>query len=144
MGVKLPKDYRQFLSRHDGSGEHFVFPYKIGGGGQSFLSLEHCLLTWGAMVKVGEDFARTGETGEQEGPIKPGHWNRLWIPYTENGCGDHLFIDLDPAEGGTVGQIVDWWHECARSTYQSPSLCEWLNEVVTEIRNGVYHFGDEM
>ena len=67
-------------------------------------------------------------------------WTVTWLPeFLE--CRTRIFIDLDPAEGGSVGQIVDRWHEGAVSTFQASSFREWLNEVVDEIRNGAYKFG---
>lgn len=144
LGFSLPEDYRQFLLRHDGSEPFFIFPYKIGGGGQGFMSLTNLLFCWEHLVQSGIELEKRGQAGEQTGPVKPHVWNRQWVPFTDNECGDHLFLDLDPAEEGAVGQVVDWWHERAQSTYQAAGLKEWLNEVVQEIRNGVYHFGDEM
>ncbi len=141
MRVKFPADFRKLLLRHDGSGEYFISPYKIGGGGQTFLALKDILGTWKCMVGIGFDFETQGEFGEQKGPIKTNYWNARWIPFTENGCGDNIFIDLDPPKEGTRGQVVDWWHEGGVSTFQSSGLREWLNEVVEEIKNGVYKFG---
>jgi cell wall assembly regulator SMI1 len=141
MRVDFPDDFRRFFLRHDGSGSYFVSPYKIGGGGQTIMALKAIVRTWKRMVEIGADFEKDGEFGEQTGPVKPNYWNKRWFPFTENGCGDNIYLDLDPAEDGTVGQVVDWWHEGGVSTCQSPSLQEWLNEVVGEIKNGVYTFG---
>jgi cell wall assembly regulator SMI1 len=141
MRLEFPDDFRRLLLRHDGSGSYFISPYKIGGGGQSFLAIKDILATWKGMVEIGADFEKDGEFGQQSGPIKKCYWNKRWIPFAENGCGDNIFVDLDPAEDGTVGQVVDWWHEGGVSTFQSSSLREWLNEVLNEMKNGVYKFG---
>ncbi len=141
MKVQFPDDFRKLLLRHDGSGDFFVSPYKIGGGGQTFLSLKQIVDTWKFMVKIGREFDEAGEDSEQKGPIKHTYYSKLWIPFTENGCGDNIFIDLDPPEDGTLGQVVDWWHEGGVSTFQATSLKEWLNEVVEEIKAGAYQFG---
>jgi cell wall assembly regulator SMI1 len=141
MRVKFPEDFRKLLLRHDGSGKHFISPYKIGSGGQTFLALKDIIGTWKCMVDIGADFENQGEFGKQKGPIKPNYWNKRWISFTENGCGDNIVIDLDPPDEGTLGQVVDWWHEGGVTTFQASSLREWLNEVVDEIKNGVYKFG---
>jgi cell wall assembly regulator SMI1 len=104
------------------------------------MTIKDIIATWKGMVEIGAHFEKDGEFGEQKGPIKKSYWNKRWIPFAENGCGDNIVIDLDPAEDGTLGQIVDWWHEGGVSTFQSSSLREWLNQVVEEVKNGVYTF----
>jgi len=140
MRVQLPDDFRRMLLGHDGSGRCCISPYKIGGGGQTFMALKDIVGLWKGMVEIGADFEKDGEFGEQSGPIRKNYWNERWIPFTENGCGDNIFLDLAPAEEGTPGQIVDWWHEGGVSTFQSSSLRKWMNEVVYEVKNGVYTF----
>ncbi len=141
MRVEFPEDFRKLLLRHNGSSKYHISPYKIGGGGRTFMALKDIVGTWKDMVDIGGDFEKDGYFGEQNGPVKQNYWNKRWIPFTENGCGDNIVIDLDPPDEGTLGQIVDWWHEGGVSTFQSSSLREWLNEVVDEIKNGVYKFG---
>lgn len=141
MCVELPDDFRKFLQRHNGSGAFSIKPYKIGGGSQYFMAIKDIVGMRANMAELGARFEGKEDFGEQDGPIKENHWNKSWIPFTENQCGDHIFIDLDPPEEGTLGQVVDWWHETALSTFQSDSLREWLNEVVSEIKNGEYKFG---
>ena len=47
------------------------------------------------------------EGSTPEGPIKPDWWNRRWVPITFNQGNCH-FLDLDPAPGGTAGQVCDY------------------------------------
>ena len=140
MRVEFPDDFRKLLLRHDGSGRYIISPYKIGGGDQTFMAIKDIIATWKLLVEIGADFENEGVFGEQSGPIKQNYWNKRWIPFTENGCGDNIFVDLDPDEDGTLGQIVDWWHEGGVSTVQSSSLREWLNEIVEAVRAGVINF----
>ena len=140
MGVAFPADLRTLLLRHDGSGDYCIAPYKLGGGEQYFMALDRSLYIWEGMAITGAMCDEDGEFGKQVGPIKQHYWNKRWIPFTDSRCGDSLVIDLDPPDDGTLGQVVDWWHEGGVSTFQSPSLREWLNEVVAEIKNGVYEF----
>ncbi len=143
MKVELPEDFRQFLARHDGSGECFIAPYKIGGGGQKLLNLAEILCIWTEKVEMLDEYGPQGLSHEQEGPIKPCWWNHRWIPFTDNECGDFIYLDFDPAKEGTSGQVVDWWHEPAKSTFQAASFREWLNEVADNVLTGVYKFGSE-
>lgn len=41
------------------------------------------------------------------GPVRPDWWNPRWIPITFN-QGHSYFVDLDPAPGGQIGQIVSY------------------------------------
>jgi len=141
MRVEFPDDFRELLLRHDGSGRYHISPYNTGGGCQTFMSISDILSTWKSMVEIGADFENDGEFGEQTGPVKENYWNKRWIPFAENGCGDNIVVDLDPPSDGTLGQIVDWWHEGGVSTYQAATLQDWLNDVVDEIKDGVYKFG---
>jgi cell wall assembly regulator SMI1 len=67
--------------------------------------------------------------------------NPRWIPITENQCGDNIFLDLDPDEGGSVGQIVDWWHEQALSKLVSASFDGWLQDIVAALEQGKMQIG---
>jgi cell wall assembly regulator SMI1 len=70
-----------------------------------------------------EDF----EDVEPVGPVKGEFWwNPLWIPIATNGGGDDICIDLDPAEGGKVGQIITFWHDWELREVILDSLEEWL------------------
>ncbi len=140
MGVEFPDDLRDLLLRHNGSGPFFIYPYKNGDGQQWFLGLDEILNTWKLLSEVGADFEKDGKYGEQSGPIKNNYWNNRWIPFTDNSCGDNIFVDLNPDEQGTLGQIVDWWHEGGVSTLEASSLCEWLNEIVEELHEKIYVF----
>src|SRR5256885_1627586 len=74
MGMEFPEDLRRLLLRHDGSGDFFIYPYKLGGGVQTFLALEKIVRTWKEMVENCGDFER--EDGQQAGPVKANCWNR--------------------------------------------------------------------
>lgn len=49
-----------------------------------------------------------------------------WLPIADDGGGDLLCIDLDPAKGGTVGQIVEFRHEDFDRTRLAKDLIEFL------------------
>ncbi len=95
---------------------------------------------WKEMVAIGRDFENGGEFGSQVGPVRQHVWSAAWVPFAQNSCGDLLFVDLDPADGGRIGQVVDWWHEGAQSTFRAFSVHEWLNELIDDLRNNVCQF----
>lgn len=68
----------------------------------------------------GGDFEGNGAA--PDGPVNKDWWNRRWVPVTSNGGGDHLCVDLDPAPGGTVGQMIDLATSQGQSRW-SPLAC---------------------
>lgn len=138
--ISLPQSLRDFYLRHDGTGDCFFGPYEIGGGDQGFLSLQQSLGNWQSMCEIGSESEDLGMYGEQEGPVRKKHWHNKWIPLTDNGCGDYIYIDFDPDTNGTVGQIVDWWHEPAKSTFLYQSFSEFIDRIAENVQSGKYEF----
>jgi cell wall assembly regulator SMI1 len=55
-----------------------------------------------------------------------------WLPIADNGGGDLLCIDLDPANGGRVGQIVEFRHADADRKRVARNLIEFLTHLEDE------------
>lgn len=49
---------------------------------------------------------RDGQEGR--GPVRPIIWNDHGWPFADDGTGNLLCVDDDPAEGGTHGQVILW------------------------------------
>jgi cell wall assembly regulator SMI1 len=140
LKITLPSTVSAFYQRHNGSGQICVSPWIDGGGPLYFVSLDNMIATWQGMCQISADFEQNEEDfGIQEGPIKRHYWSQLWIPITENQCGDNVFLDLDPDEGGNVGQIVDWWHEKGQSKLIAPSFSDWLKIIADALAKGDMH-----
>ncbi|HEY7124008.1 MAG TPA: SMI1/KNR4 family protein [Ktedonobacterales bacterium] len=60
--------------------------------------------------------------GEQPGPIQPVWWHPRWIPLAMDNAGNLTCLDMAPAPGGVVGQIIDWDHECGPSRVLFPNF----------------------
>jgi cell wall assembly regulator SMI1 len=58
--------------------------------------------------------------------VRDDWWNPRWIPFTHDGGGNHLCLDLDPAEGGAVGQVISMWHDSGERAVQGHSFGEWF------------------
>jgi cell wall assembly regulator SMI1 len=84
----------------------------------------------------GEDW----ETRYIRGPIRPIWWDESRIHLTDN-SGDHVMLDLEPAEGGSVGQIISHSHEVGPQEVLAPSLVLWLTRIAEELETG-RHFYD--
>ena len=126
LGVTLPVDFVECLRVHDGQrgGVEWLFP------SAEFLSSERILDEWAIWKDLldGGDF--DGAKARPGAGIQPAWWSPKWIPFTYNGAGDHLCLDLDPACGGRVGQIITLWHDDGARNKKADSFFQWFTEFV--------------
>jgi cell wall assembly regulator SMI1 len=66
----------------------------------------------------------------------PWWWRRSWVPFLENGAGDHLCVDLAAEDGGTPGQVIMFYHDWEHRPIRSPSLEAWLANLVESMESG--------
>jgi len=127
LGVMLPEDVRASYRRHDGgfSLEPVIY--------MDMSPLAEMAESWHILTDLLRDEEWANQppyyfsevvvrSGWQTGPIQPVWWNRRWIPFASELAGNLLCIDLAPAPGGTIGQIIDWDHECGPSRVLFPSF----------------------
>jgi cell wall assembly regulator SMI1 len=86
-----------------------------------------------------EDVARQKEL--MDGMIgsdfeNPQWWRRSWVPFLENGAGDHLCVDTAAEDGGTSGQVLMFYHDWEHRPIRSPSLEAWLSGLVESMESG--------
>jgi len=128
LGMALPDDVRKSYALHNGSGRLWIceqgFLMPLVAPTEGLLSGYGVLDLWRAMGDVGE--AMAGEKSSPRGPILDDWWNRMWVPLTENECGDFVCLDLAPGMGGRIGQVIDWNHEQGATRVLAVSFREWL------------------
>jgi cell wall assembly regulator SMI1 len=132
LGQRLPDDLRSFYRLHDGLGGSWLLHYG------EFLSLDNLVMQWGwyADMERTEDPADPlYQTKAVSGPIKPVWWSSRRLPVTDN-SGDHTMIDLDPAPGGTVGQVITYDHEVGPMRVLAPSFSAWLALIAVALEAG--------
>jgi cell wall assembly regulator SMI1 len=122
LGVSLPADYVQALKTHNGQ-------RGLADGlfdGQEFLSAQNVVEQW-RIWKGLHDAGRFKAMHSAPAPgVRDDWWNPRWIPFTHDGGGNHHCLDLDPAEGGAVGQVITLWHDAGERTVEGHSFGEWL------------------
>ncbi|NLR78558.1 SMI1/KNR4 family protein [Chitinophaga eiseniae] len=140
IGTALPPAFKTFYAIHDGQ-------QKARAGlidADQLLSMEDITAQWyhwkdqldaGTFTWRDEPIQSTPDTG-----IKNDWWNPLWIPFTSDGFGNHLCIDLDPAPGGKHGQIITLWHDDSHRAILAPSFEAWLEDYLTALEKGEYIF----
>jgi cell wall assembly regulator SMI1 len=133
-GVRLPADLERSYKVHDGSWCLRMFPR---GNLLGVQGVEEEWLKWREVLESGD---LTDMSAAPEGPIKPVHWNTRWLPLTTNGGGSHYCADLDPAPGGSVGQII-WFHRTDGPVIVIASgFAEWLGRYAADLEAGRYVF----
>jgi cell wall assembly regulator SMI1 len=138
LGIRLPEDVRATYRRHNGG---FSLDPVIA---MDMLPLTEMAELWRILEDLLHDeqwatqppYYFTDEvvrSGHQAGPVQPVWWHRRWIPFASELAGNITCIDLAPAAGGTVGQIIDWDHECGptRVLYSSfeSFLSDWADQL---------------
>ncbi|VWB32206.1 molybdopterin biosynthesis moeA protein [Burkholderia aenigmatica] len=128
LGTTLPDDLLESLRLHDGQAD----PATVFAENDALLSAHEIIAQWSIWKKLvsGGDF--DDMTSDPAAGIRDDWYNLKWIPFTHDGSGNHLCVDLDPAEGGTVGQVIRVWHDDDRRERVASSYAEWLARVAAE------------
>jgi molybdopterin molybdotransferase len=74
-------------------------------------------------------------------------WHESWIPIADDGAANNICIDLAPADGGTHGQLITWFHDRGRRQVVTVDFAAWLALAATAMRNGnvdIERAGDEI
>jgi cell wall assembly regulator SMI1 len=113
IGARMPAEMRAVYAVHD--------------GGAGLLTLTEVLERW---ELIGSIERPEGDEDEEEirtsGPVRPSWWESKWLPITEDGSGNAHCIDLRPARGGRVGQVIAFYHDGPERLVLASSLFEYL------------------
>lgn len=136
----FPADLRHLLSRHAGSNSYFALP------GWELFEPARIAEEWAIWEQLRRtQFVPEGYDCEPNGPIKGDEWWRLgWIPFCGDGGGNHLCVDLDPAEGGTAGQVISMWHDMPNRDLIGISLTDFIEIIAADAEAGNLVWDEEM
>jgi cell wall assembly regulator SMI1 len=95
---------------------------------------------WIALLDHGEF---DGISSEPQNGIRDDWVNRKWIPFTHDGAGNHLCIDLDPAPAGTHGQVITMWHDGLERERMADSFLDFFKAYVKGVLSGRYLYSDD-
>jgi len=139
VGANLPEDYVQFIMMHNGQNRESEGIIDT----EEVLSIERIIDEW----KVWKDLLDSGEFNDYKSKpskgVKDDWWNSKWIPITYDGSGNHYCLDLDPAAGGKVGQVIRMWHDDSERKLMSSSFLEWMADYVTALKKGKFVYSEE-
>jgi cell wall assembly regulator SMI1 len=142
--TQLPRDFVQSLRVHDGLNNSYLglvrlFDYN------ALLPVRAIITEYRMMCRHQARYGGTGgQAGHDSGVRNDARWRPGWVPIMD-ADGDKLVLDLDPAPGGTVGQVVSWSATgSTRLRVLAPTFGEWLAdlaEALSKRRFGLDEFG---
>jgi cell wall assembly regulator SMI1 len=147
LGQRLPADVRALYRLHDGQVQHEpTDPRWAAGlvGGLPLLPLDQILFHWDQWDGFEDELDMDDEaSSEPEGFVHAKYSLRGWVPLTHDGGGNHIGIDLDPDERGTIGQVIlfgrdDDWHRVL-----APSLVSYLEQLGDLVEQGHGEDGED-
>ncbi|GAA4852190.1 hypothetical protein GCM10023310_33790 [Paenibacillus vulneris] len=104
MGFALPAELRELYLVHNGE--------KDGGPGLffglPFLSLDDMLAEWRIWVGLENHAMEVEHYSVPAGWIKEQYIHRYWLPISKDWGGNNLGIDMDPADKGMTGQVINF------------------------------------
>ena len=132
----IPDEFRDLYRRHDGQ-SGVTDPI---AGDWELLSLTEVVSKWKMLKELLDKgtFAKATAIAKAIGPVRTVWWSEQWIPFAYDGVGDLQCIDLDPPEGGKVGQVVTYWHDRGEREHVADSLNEWLARLADDLEAGKY------
>jgi cell wall assembly regulator SMI1 len=141
LAVALPSDMKESYRIHNGQSVNPVDGSVFGLiDGCEVLSLESLVEVWAGWKQLLEQGTFKGIQSEPSGPVQPLWWSNLWVPVTDDGHGNNYCVDLNPAPGGSVGQIISVLHDDPHRTVLAPSFRHWLGGFANGLESGLYMF----
>ena len=136
LDVELPDAVRASYLIHDGSGIMSLFP------SGDYVTLEEMLFQHKMWKEMDEEYREwMGIEGHPTGPIQKVHYHLKWVPLMQN-SGDGTLIDLAPAKGGKVGQLIDFGHEEGPEGVAATGLAEYLAYIADGLEAGAATIGE--
>jgi cell wall assembly regulator SMI1 len=125
LGRNLPAGFRELYRWHDGQEPECTLGFQYN---QMFMTLRDVQLACSALRQLldGGEF------------LEANWWSRSWVPFLDNGDGDHLCVDLDGSFGGVPGQVLAFYHDWECRNIEYPSLEKWAAAFVQGVEAGLW------
>ena len=143
LGVTLPPAFKASYRIHNGAQCDFVllgYPdfYQLSAGlsiwkdkQELFPKLFQQDAHWATKVPYWVE-------QQEHFPVQPVWWHSAWLDFAGNGAGDTWCIDLAPAIGGHIGQVLSWSHEVGVGGVLFPSFEALLSTYADQLEAGLY------
>ncbi len=144
----VPKDLVALLENLNG--EEPVSWISVLPNGMQLMGVEAILQFLAYQTSMPDDFLEDIDElvadnvmDRPEGPVKPVFSYSKRVPFAQLNGDVIWYLDLDPAPGGKVGQVVEEDAECMRLRVIADSLNDLFEKYSQDIRNGVFYADNE-
>jgi cell wall assembly regulator SMI1 len=109
------------------------------------LSIDEIIRQWEKWDSLLEQFHDEDGpyTSDPDEGVKNSWWNPLWVPFTHDGSGNHICIDLDPDTKGTWGQVIQMWHDSGYRQLYANSFTAWLDDYIKGLETGKFVYAKD-
>jgi cell wall assembly regulator SMI1 len=148
----LPEAIKESFKIHDG--EENNYPPGVLADGYWLMPLEQAYETWKQLKDLAAELFGTEDNHTQwrsqveggiifiKGAVKPLIGSPKWFPIA-NMNGDIIrFLDFDPPDGGTVGQVIEIDAEACQFQVIASSFLEYLEQYTADLESGLYAIKD--
>jgi len=132
LSMRLPAALRTFYGLQNGTPAFGVFP-----------ALEEEQSAFGPLALDEIEFLELDEDDDPEegfdvdAGVRAEFWNPNWIPFAAAADrGDYLMLDMAPARGGRLGQVIEWRHDTNERRLVAPSLEALLSRTADGLEAG--------
>ena len=140
VGRAFPESLKMLYRLHDGQhGAVNTGPFF----GLTFLPLADARKHWASWQETLEGFAADDLSAANDlcssatpGAVKAEYANRYWVPFAYDYGGNHLGVDLDPAERGTAGQVINFGRDEEEKFVVANSVSSFLEWLVDQLEAG--------
>jgi cell wall assembly regulator SMI1 len=132
LGCVFPDSVREWFAIHNGSESCALFEY------WDLYSLAEVFAAWKALKDLFDEGAFDEFHSDPSGLTRMEWWHPAWIPLTGEPRGDHLCLDLAPAEGGCVGQVISWVHDDSCREVIASTFQAWFEQLADGLEAGAY------
>lgn len=152
LGQPIPTDFRKSLLIHNGESDGW--PCKVFADYGAYLGTESILENWKQRKQIAADIEDYGdEMPDQEqqirdgiiiveGPVRPKLFLSEWIPIMDSNGDVFWALDMNPAEGGTPGQIIEVDLEGCSWIVVTDSFGSFIRNYAKELEAGAYRVVD--
>jgi cell wall assembly regulator SMI1 len=150
LGLTLPADFVESLRVHDGqksSADDGLMPMADDDLGEMpscrLLPVTEIAREWAMMKELHDIGEFAGRKTEPARGVRSDWWSPGWVPLADNGGGDSFCLDLAPAKGGTVGQVIVFFHDMDERPLVAKSFRQWLSDLASAFEAGKYTMDED-